>query len=239
MRFKNSTKFADYFLRRMVRWIMKRNDVRRDRLVAATFRTRRSGCSGHAHARQITCSIGRNPFKPYKWDHYRRAAADPTDGSYLVIGDAFEEIVAITAHEIGHVAHYARGHHWGRDSEARAEAMTRGTVREFRERREELLADWDRPFSRTIKLVADEPAERLAATSVGTEIPADVAAETPADTVKPAEISRRPRIDRTAEKLDKARADLARWQRKEKLAKTKLRKYAKRVAILEKRISRK
>lgn len=193
---KNTSHWPDHFIRRMLRWCTAQVEVPGGPLKRATFRKRSRGeWSGHAYCGgRIVVSIGPVP-SPVLWSGYKRACR-PADGSdYLIIADQLEALIAVTAHELGHIAHFRRGH-YGRGSEDLADARARYVLRMFREQRAALEAEWSAP-----------PA------------------------AKPARPKPSPQEQRAAAAL----AAVQRWERKLRLAKTKLAKYRRRVTYYERK----
>lgn len=195
MTIKNTSHWPNHFVRRMLAWCMKQTEVRRCELYRATFRKRRRLYSGHAWSSgRIVVSVALDGF-PVVNRGYKRACM-AADGTYDTFSDPLEALVSVTAHELGHINHFRRGH-FGRDSEARAEARARGVLRRFRECRDALEAEWAK-----------------------------------APPVKAKRAFQEVRAARAA-------ASLNDWERRLKLAKTKVSKYRKRVAYYERAAAKK
>jgi hypothetical protein len=231
MKLQNTTDYPDRMLRRIVSFCAREIGVSPKIVRRATFRNRGRGrhWSGHAYAGRIVVSIGTAAATwPHKWSHCK--SYTPATGEEFVV-DRVEALIGVTAHEIGHVADYRRGRYTGRGAEARVDAGARFVVRKFRERRDELLAAWNAAPAATEPADA-EPEIRIAAIAAAPEAPA---ADEPAEDLHAARQRRTlAAAGRRAGKLAKARADLTRWERKLKLAKTKATKYGRLVKRLEK-----
>jgi len=200
MKWRNTSPWPKWFLRRMLAWIMREMEVPKTALRGVYFRKRTADYwSGRAFgsARRIVVSIGNGGY-PARWSGYARACR-PQDGSdYLTINDSTEALVITTAHELGHIRHFAAGH-YGKGSEELADPPARMILRKFREQRAELVAAWS--------AIPQKTAERLARG-------------------KPSVVDKR---------AEKAAAMLARWERKMKLAKTKVSAWRRKVAYYEKK----
>jgi hypothetical protein len=195
--FRNTSPWPSGFLKKMLRWIMREMDVPRASLRGVYFRKRSNPhWSGRAfaHQRRIVVSIGLSGY-PERWSGYSRACRPQNGGEYLTIQDAFEALVITTAHELGHIRHFAQGH-FCKGSEDLADPPARMVLRRFREARESLLSDW--------QACQSDNKDNLK-TSI------------------------------TEKRFAKAAAALARWQRKMKLAKTKVSVYRRKVKYYEKR----
>lgn len=141
MKIKNSTEWPDYMLRRLASWCCKQSDLPVRQLRIAEFRNKSEYYSGHAYRKmmRIVCSVGRLgfPMEP-----------DQRDGmSNEIIADRIEALVAITAHEVEHIAQYHTNRIRVLKSHRRLEPVTRRheirVLRLFRTQREELLAKWN------------------------------------------------------------------------------------------------
>lgn len=142
MKLRNSSKWSDRFIRRMLAWCCRQVGYKVRRIVDAQFRTRTHACySGHAYgSRRIVVSIGHDCFFP--------TTADTRPGiEGVVFADRLEALVAVTVHEIAHLQQYAerrslalRQHgiieHNARWHEVRALA-------DFRAAREPLVSQWE------------------------------------------------------------------------------------------------
>lgn len=206
---KNTTDFSDQFLRRMIRWVVKSLGFE-IRLRRVQLRNRTRGAySGHAYpSGRICVSVGPATAYPTVSSGYRRSHKDQTTGEYGQFLDRVEGLVGVTAHELSHVNHFQHGYR-GRGCEDIACASERRAIRLFREHRDRLMAEW----TAGLPLVVPEPAV------------AD-------PVIEPTIRSFEKLIARRAEK---AQRFLDQWQRKLKLAQTKLRKYRKQVAYYEKK----
>lgn len=191
MRLRNSTDFADTFLRRLVSWCCRALGYPARRLRAAQFTRTRSAFRGRAwQSRRILVRIGDDDKHAYPQQHkYPGRVYAPE----YTLSDRMEALLMVTAHEIAHLARWHDG--IGRTREARVDGMALAVLEKFRPQRDELLAEWGRL------------SERKA---------------TPKLSV----------VDRRAAKTAD---DLARWQRKAKLAATKIRKLKARMRYYEKR----
>lgn len=185
-----------HMVRRAVAWIAGEIGLRRrQRLtIKVGYRQRkRTGYQGwYRHgSRSVEVWIGRDQTFPVSVGHTRQEAERTAD-------DVIELFVNILAHELEHArAHQTanRGSTMGRrlNSEPRVRAIDYRVLQAFRQRREELLAEW------------------MAA---------------PVVTTRPA------RVQPTAVERHAHRAGelLAAWERRLRLAKTKVAKYRRRVA---------
>lgn len=191
MKLKNTTDFADHFLRRLVSWCCRELELSRKKIREVRFRNSRSVWGGRAYWRsRITVCIGSASECNQTLKHWKF-----NDGFQIVTNHRIEVLVVTTAHELAHIEQFWRVG----PRQSRLERVTEGQayrlLTAFRANRESLLAAWNEP-----------PAPRAKATvSI---------------------------IDRRAEK---AADDLARWQRKAKLAQTKIRKLKARVRYYERR----
>ncbi len=201
MKIRNTSRFQDRFVRRMFSWIVRQLDIpRRDGQRGVVrevwFRNRRYAYSGHCHANRIIVSVGTAGYPAHaSW----MRAYKPIDGSDDIwLMDSIEGLVYITAHELGHLQDF-RVNSWGRGAEARADAIARKILRDFRERRDDLVEAWNHSEAE-----AEAPAEPTATSAVA------------------------------AREL-KAISQLARWQKRLKIAQARVKKYARTVNYYEKR----
>lgn len=196
MKLKNSTDYPDHFLRRMVAWCCEQIGYPVRQLKRVQVRNKATGYRGFA--RYSACMVSMTTSKtgyPTKPDHRPGMQGES-------FADRTEALVAITAHEVYHLAaHFVdehkqrtRGdgrHHGSSEQRTRAEEVR--VLRLFRANRESLIAAWSEP-----------PVTR--------------------EVAKPSIQEKR---------AEKALADLERWQRKAKLAATKIRKLKARVRYYE------
>jgi len=162
MRLENSTHWSDLFLRRMVSFCCKELEVPVRTIKHARFRNSRSSWGGVARSwkRQITACVGRPECFPTTCNTHKVGES---------FADQVECLVAVTAHEIYHVAATHVPKHQqktrGRDSYASSERATCvaefQVLNAFRADRANLLADWERPFAiePVIKTVQEQRAE--------------------------------------------------------------------------------
>lgn len=197
MKIKNSTDWPNHFLRRLVSWCCKQLDHPASKVRLAQF-TRYSGAyRGRAwSSRRILCRVGSADRFPMAPDNRPGMAGE-------VFADQTEALVAVTAHELAHLAQYREGRIGGLKQMRVTEPATRReevrVLRAFRANREVLLAEWS----------AAPP--------------------------KP----EKPKASLQDKRAAKAQADLGRWQRKLKLAQTKVRKLKTRVKYYEHAIAAK
>jgi len=195
MKLKNTTDFSDRFLRRMTAWCCKQIGYPIRELKVAQFRNKESGYRGFARywSKMISATIpGSNCF-PMGPDNRPGMQGER-------FNDRLECLVAITAHEIFHLAaHYVDEHkqrtrhsdgtHGSSEQATRREEVR--VLRLFRESRSALLEVWNA-----------------------------------ADEVKPKKSIQEQRF----EKVQKA---LCNWQRKLKLAQTKVKQYRRKAKYYE------
>src|SRR5690348_2806806 len=144
MKIRNSTDYPDYLLRRMAVWCCQQIGMPSHKLRLAVFRNSRSWWGGCARPwkNQVTVCVG-------------PASCFPANCSTHEPGEKFHDrtecLVAVTAHEVFHVAAHCvdehkqrtRGYGKGRGSSERvtcAEEMR--VLRLFREQREGLMQQW-------------------------------------------------------------------------------------------------
>lgn len=226
--------FSNKFLRRMVSWCCKEIGMPVRLMRKATFRNRNTRAySGLGGSREIIASVGRDKHFPLKPDNRPGMQGE-------IIADRVEALVAITAHELYHVAAQSVSQHrqrtrgkgrWCNSSERRTRFEEVRVLRLFRQQREELLAAWNGAGA------AGEEQEPMAMVAGGAppvrhiefDEPVAVAAG-PSQEAKRAE-----RLAVLKEKrAAKAAAMLATWQRRHKAAANKVRKYKQRVRYYEK-----
>lgn len=193
MRFKNTTDWPDYFIRRMLAWCVKELELPKDQLWHAHFGKRSRGCfNGRASicGRKIRVMIGPAEAYPVKGFLY----PGRTDEAYRSpdYADQIEGLIGVTAHEITHLRQWVARKQSGRRTYERGLFNERATRYEerrvlalFQSQREALLAAWGKAQAR-------------------------------------AEL--KPKLTAVEKRAIKAQADLARWQRKLKLAQTKVKK---------------
>jgi hypothetical protein len=216
MKLKNSTDFADYFLRRMVAWCCKKLGLPQSVVKAAQFRNR----SGYAYSGRAWCGSMRFVVSLGPEDRYPTQAhlyPGRTSEAFRspAYADRIEGLIGVTAHELTHlrevwterqlhVERHVRLKMFGgpqklvkrRRGERRTRFEERRVIEIFRAERESLLAQWNEP-----------PAEKPAKP-------------------KPSAVERR---------AESAILSLAQWQRKLKLAQTKVRKYKQKVRYYERK----
>lgn len=200
MKIQNTTDFSETFLRRMIAWCRKESEIPAKAIRLATFRNarrsqhRRSGfvsysgwADGGRQTGKIRVSIGPDFAFPTK---------DFTAFGVLHPGynNRVEALVAITAHELQHLAQFRRGLVSGNLEPECVWAETR-VLKAFRANCLQLFAQWN---------------------------------ETP-------DVKAKPAASIVEKRAAKAAAALAQWQRKLKLAQTKVRKYKQRVGYYERR----
>jgi len=188
--------FPSHMVRRAVAWIAGEIGLRRrQRLtIKVGYRQRaKAGWQGWYRnvPRSVEVWIGRDQTFPVAVDHNREEAGRTAD-------DVIELFVRVLAHELEHARAYqtaSRGSTTGRrlNSEPRVRAIDYRVLQAFRQRREELLAEW---------------------------------------TAAPAATPRPTRVQPTAVERRAHRAGqlLAAWERRLRLAKTRVTKYRRRVA---------
>lgn len=145
MQLKNSTDFSDRFLRRMIAWCCRELETKvKTCCWKAVFRNSRSSWGGCARPwrKQITVCIGKSHQFPANCSTHRKGD---------VFADRLECLVAVTAHELYHVAaehdpnHKAnsRGYGKGSGSSERLTCHYEAKVLDsFRANRESLVAVW-------------------------------------------------------------------------------------------------
>jgi hypothetical protein len=127
MKIYNTTDFTDWFLRRMVAWICHHKSIKYStrKIHTARFHNSQSSYSGWAYRseRVFWARIG--------WPEL-----------YPVYQDRVHDLVAVTAHEIGHLTQDKEvfdSKYCERDAEQRAIEV----VRDFDEQGAELIEQWD------------------------------------------------------------------------------------------------
>lgn len=201
MKLKNSTDWTDHFLRRMVAWCCKQIGMPVRVVWQAQFRNRHMGYAGRAcyDSHRIVCSIGLAGF-PMSPD-------DRPGMQNEAIADRIEALVALTAHELYHLAaRYVPAHRQKTRRHERFASSEQATrheevrvLRLFRAERDALIAQW-----------SVEPEKR-----------------------------ERPKLSIQEKRTAKAQAALDRWQRKAKLAATKVKQYKRQVAYYDKALAAK
>lgn len=142
MKLRNSTRWSDSFLRKMVSWVCRELDMPVRSIRSARFHKAKNAFNGMAWgwAGKIRVAIGDNSSR----------ICETRDGMNEVYADDAELLVYITAHECYHVAARVVPHHRQSTRAGRSgsgEAITRAAgwkvLRSFREQRQALLATWD------------------------------------------------------------------------------------------------
>jgi hypothetical protein len=149
MKIKNSTSWQDWMLRRMVSWCCKELEMPVRSVKLAVFRNSRSTWGGCARGwrGQISVCVTRNEAEfPARCDNHK--GGEPESFS-----DRFECLVAVTAHELYHIAahcandHRQRTRNYGRGGYQSSERVTCAqeirVLKSFRTSREALLAEWN------------------------------------------------------------------------------------------------
>lgn len=143
MKLRNSTRWGDPFLRKMIAWVCRELDMPVRSIRSARFHKAKNAYNGMAWGwcGKIRVAIG---------DNSSGTIRETRDGMNEVYVDDVELLVYITAHECYHVAARVVPHHQQSTRAGRSgsgEAITRAAgwkvLRSFRERRQELLANWD------------------------------------------------------------------------------------------------
>lgn len=193
MQLRNSTKWSDRFLRRMVAWVCRQIEMPVGTVRIAEFRNGSTvAMSGRAYYGQRRIIVSINP----------QPAAYPTrEPLGNEFRDALEALVGVTAHECYHLAaRYVDAHRQATRRHGRHASNERVTTAEefrvvglFRMDRFALFTAWSAEPAATARVVKSAQQRRA----------------------------------------DKASAALARWQRKAKLAATKVRQYRKRVSYYQ------
>lgn len=213
--FTNTSELSTPFLKAMLKWCMREVGVPdhpryplKGKFLDVSFkRSRRHAIYGWADYGRNTVEvwIGPENLFPVNLGHRR---AYRTEFIQTVMCDRFEAIVNVTAHGLAHHQLHRRrlrNPEAAPNNERNAETIARGVLQAFRENRATLLASWP----------SHVPQAKPAAIAVKL------------DAVEA-------RRKRAMENELKAHAQLAKWERKLKLAKTKIAKYQKRVRYYEK-----
>jgi hypothetical protein len=191
MKLINTLDFPDFALRRMVSWVCREVGLPVRHIREIRFSRSRASYSGLHRGGRLGCRLGVR-LGPVTFPHVHCRF-----GVSSTWNDAWDLLVAIAAHEVGHAHDYRER---GTTDERCAELHEREVLRVFQASRETLLAEW---------LVA--PSE------------------------KPA----KPRASIQEKRAAKAAAKLAEWQRKVKLANTKVKQYRRQVAYYERSLAAK
>lgn len=211
LRFRNSTEWGDAFIRRMLRWVMKELGCRSTDLRQAQFTKCRWPCRGRAWwSGRILVRVGES-------HHFPTAAWSYKGNSVPAHHDAIEALVSTTAHEVAHIVQYGYARSTtgiralvGKRLEPVTCATEHAVTVAFREQRERLLAEWGDSGK--------------------------VVATTPADAATEKQQRNEKLVERRAATVAK---QLLNWQRKLKLAKTKIRKLKARNKYYEKKAAAK
>jgi hypothetical protein len=203
MKLTNTTRWPDRFLRRLISWCCRELELPVRQIIGARFGKRRGG-------RWSGRAFGTRRILVRIGD----AVTYPTASVYtqqhgavvFTADDPHELLIKITAHELAHCKYPPRSSRRGYEQSIDAHAFH--VLRAFREQRAELLALWNAGSVATAPAGAVESAAARQAVA-----------------------KRKPHI--VTKRAAKAAADLARWERKFKLAKTKLRKLRARVKYYE------
>lgn len=203
MKLKNSTDFDDKFLRRMVSWCCKELDMPVKTVQSATFTNTKRIWRGRAFIERKAILCRVGAMLEPRTDN-----RPGMDG--VTLADRLEVLVYLTAHELYHLAAEWVPHHKQRTRRGYSgsgEAITRSVGKRvmlaFRESRDRLLAEWS-------------------------EKPADESLE-PSNKFDGVPVVRA----FVKERADKAAKLLTVWERKLKLAKSKVRKYRSKVRYYE------
>lgn len=145
-KWKNSTDWPDYYLRRMLSWVCKELEFPVRQIKNVEFGNRKTcDWSGRAWSyNRILVRIGPADRFPCHARVYR-------DGfSVGRIADRVEALVKVTAHEVAHLDNGERGNRsrerggWG-GSERYTDAAAKRVLEAFRENRDALVAEWEKP----------------------------------------------------------------------------------------------
>lgn len=153
---KNSTPWPDHFLRRMVSWVCRELEFPRKNLHGIEFGNRtNTAWSGRAwcgpHGGYILVRIGPDSHFPTTAHVHR--------GGWTVgkVEDRIEALVKVTAHEVAHCDNSRRNnksrgsyesHGNTAGSERLTDAMAKRVLEAFRENRDALVAEWEKPPTR-------------------------------------------------------------------------------------------
>lgn len=215
MKLKNTTEFFEYFLRRMTGWCADQVGVPRSAIKKAEFGKRSHGSyNGRAWSgtMRFRAVIGPESEFPTQGHVYRGRTSDAFRA--LPLTDRIEALVAITAHEVTHLREY----HEHRQRQRKRNDLLRfvGGPQKIVKRRggERRTMFHER---RVLELFRSQRDALLSEWNVPPK-------DKPIPTVSI--------VDRRADAASKA---LVAWQRKFKLAQTKIRKYRQRVQYYERR----
>lgn len=145
MKIKNSTPYADYYLRRLVSWVCREISlpVRKVKIVEYRNRNQDQYFSGHASSvMRIVCSV------PSGDDVELTCRTGHLQSTRQSIADKTEGIVVITAHELAHLHQYLFKRSrklkkkWGA-TENDAELIAWRVLRAFRDDRKSLEEAWN------------------------------------------------------------------------------------------------
>lgn len=227
MKLKNSTDFSDAFLRRMVSWCCRELELPVSYIREAQFRNRQSSYSGHAwpYERRICVSVGTHRRIERQVDHAERPThttrfCEVREPGKPVIYREFvpdplplekriDFLVRVTAHECAHLMLSRFGRSMPKDAQkphGRRKLVHGGS---------EQQTEWHEK-----KLMALFEANRDALLAAWNEPVAERAKTT---------------IPISEKRQAKVLSDLERWNRKLKLAQTKIRKLKKRAAYYERK----
>lgn len=224
MKIKNTSGYPVHLLRRMISWICRQYKMPVRSINGIEFS--KSGYGNLGIARCDRSVLVKTGFAPRKSKTY--SGRSPDNGwPVTVINDHIDGLVNTTAHELYHVDEMRQGilkpstyrRSLRTACEKRTERMAKWITELFQSQREKLLAEWNyvKPSVEPVAVIAEPVAELPV-------IP--VIADRPATS------------GMIAKRAAKALCDLARWERKLKLAKGKVAKYRKRVRYYEKSLSK-
>lgn len=213
MKLRNTTDLPTPFLRAMVRWVAKETQLPVSKIREINFtKTKRWWRGWACSSMRVTIRIASKefweanaPLKNYSYPGLKKAPV-------YDINDRTEALLQLTAHELEHLYDYSENVRVTRESQVDWRALQ--TLEKFRAARERLLAEWSSAADR-----------RAAASPAPTPTPATLPTPTPTPAAP------RPIVQARA---DKAAADLAKWERRLKLAKTKVAQYRRRVTYYNK-----
>lgn len=223
MKLENKTDLPDRIVRRVVSWVCGELEVPVKKIRRAKFlKMNATGGLGRAWCRSWRILVRIGPPSAYPIPSYVYPGRKSESFRMPQINDQIEAAVAITAHEITHLREYAKGNGCG---ERQTTYEERRVLLIFQQRRAELLARWGYvpPAAEMARAIQTLPATA----PIVEPLPA------PAEpTPKPVKKSNDALIDARA---NAAAAALKRWERKLKLARTKVRKARARVRYYERR----
>lgn len=206
MKLRNTTEWNDYMLRRMVAWACKQIGLPVSKVKHARFGNRSRGAyrgqGGYGYG--ILVRIGPASAYPVEPHHYPGRTSD----AFLSprIADRIEGLVAVTAHELTHVREQlARREHSNRRNE-RVQLHGQAPVPRKRARNSERPTMFEE--RRVLELFKASREALL------------MEWNTP-----PVEKQKKPKMTRAERNEETARKKLAEWERKLKLAKTKVSQY--------------